>query len=348
MKIIAELEKKLELSTSRIKLAKKQLTENESGKTRLSFMVVASTELCIERNTFLVNKYKYKLKKLQKLEEEDLKELEEYEKNKEVIRENNYFKYQPQRIKRTKNKSDKEIAAALSTLKDIPEDNKLEDHELFEISHKSLELCLDIHSDLDDDLIEIKSEFLELIEGNFNDVNNELKLLNYRIPIIILQLRILLKNIRENIKESKLEKNKFTGFPKFEDWWIHEMWTSHQAYMGLFKWKQIILDLCISSEEKRAFEAIFKNWILVKKMLNVKGVFAYFYNYAFDEMIAKYAELEAEEDESNLNSMKVIVEKLTKNENFVTVSTEHNIVTPYMKFKIEKQMENNKDTKDKR
>jgi len=345
MKIIEELEKKLELSESRIELAKKQLKENGSGKLKLSFMVKASTELCIERNTFLVNRYRYKLKKL-KLE--DLKQLEEDEKTKEIIRENNYFKYQSQRIKRTRNKNKKEIDAALSTLKDMPEDIKLEDKEIFEISHKSFTLCLDIHSDLDDDLIEIKSEFLALIEGNFNDVNNELKLLNYRIPIIILQLRILLKNIRENIKESKLEKNKFTGLPKFEDWWIHELWSSHQAYMGLFKWKQIILDLCISSEQKRAFEVIFKNWILVKKMLNVKGVFAYFYNYAFDEMILKYAELESEEDELNLNAMKKIVEKLTKKENFFSVSNTHNVITPYMKFKIEKEMENTIENKDKK
>lgn len=344
MKIIEELEKKLELSISRIALAKKQLEKNEAGTLKLSFMVKASTELSIERNTFLVNKYKYKLRKL---EQEDKKDLEENEKSKEIIRENNYFKYQPQRIKHTKNRNEKEIASALSTLKDMPEDVKLDDKEIFEISHKSAELFLDIHSDLDDDLIEIKSEFLALIEDNFNDVNNELKLLNYRIPIIILQLRILLKNIRENIEESKLEKYKFKGLPKFEDWWIHEMWTSHQAYMGLFKWKQIILDLCISSEQKRAFEVIFKNWILVKKMLNVKGVFAYFYNYAFDKMIFKYAELESEEDEANLNTMKIIVEKLTKQENFFSVSDSHNIVTPYMKFKIEKEMENNKDDKGK-
>lgn len=343
MKIIEELEKKLALSISRIELAKKQLNESESGKIKLSFMVVASTELCIERNTFLVNKYKYKLRKLK---DEDQKQLEEDEHNKETIRENNYFKYQPQRIKHTKDKTDKEIEAALSTLKDIPEDIKLEDKELFAISEKSSELCLDIHSDLDDDLIEIKSEFLALIESDFNDVNNELKLLNYRIPIIILQLRILLKNIRENIKESKLEKHKFTGLPKFEDWWIHEMWTSPQAYMGLFKWKQIILSLCISSEQKRAFDVIFRNWVLVKKILNVKGIFAYFYNYAFDEMIFKYAELESEEDESNLNSMKAIVEKLTINENFSTVSETHDVLTPYMKFKIEKELDNNKDNKD--
>ena len=336
MKIIEELTEKVELSTSRIALAKKQLKKNESGKIRLSFMAIASTELCIERNTFLINKYKSKLRKLEK---EDLKQLEEEEKTKEEIRENNYFKYQPQRIKRTENRNQKEIDSALSTLIDLPEEIKLTDEEIFEISHKSSELFLDIHTDLDDDLIQIKSEFLKLIDGNFNEINNELKLLNYRIPIIILQLRILLKNLRENIEESSLEKYNFSGLPKFEDWWIHELWNTPEAYMGLFKWKQIILDLCISSEQKRAFEVIFKNWILVKKMLNIKGGFAYFYNYAFDEMILKYAELESEENELNLKSMKEIVSKLTKNEDFSEVSDEHNVITSYMKFKIEKNNE---------
>ena len=339
MKIIEDLEKKLALSISHRELAKKQLKDNESGETKLSFMVEASTELCIERNNFLINKYKYKLKELKK---KDIEELEETEKTKESIRNDNYFKYQIQRIKHTKDKNLKEINAALSTLKDIPEEIQLEDDEIFKISHKSSVLSLDIHSSLDDELIEIKNEFLRLVDGHFNDTNNELKLLNYRIPIIILQLRILLKNIRENLSESKLDTHKFKGLPKFEDWWINEMWRSPQAYMGLFKWKQIILDLCISTEQKRAFEVIFKNWVLVKKMLNVKGIFAYFYNYAFDEMILKYAELESEYDESNLNSMQVIVKKLTKDENFCTVSSSHNYVTPYMKFKIEKEM---KDTK---
>jgi len=336
MKIIEELETKIKLTIARIELAKKQLLENESGEAKMSLMLVSSTELSIEKNTFLLNKYKHKLRKLQS---KDIKQLIIDEKNKEFIIHTNYFKYQAQRIKHNKSKTQKEIDAALYILEDIPEEIQLEDVEIFQISHKSNELYLDIHSDLDDELIEIKSEFLERVEGHFNETNSELKLLNYRIPIIILQLRILLKNIKENIKESKLHKQDFSGFPKFEDWWIHELWSSHQAYMGLFRWKKIVLDLCISSEQKRAFEIIFKNWILVKKILDVKGGFAYFYNSAFDELIYKYAELEDEHDESNLTSMKNIVVKLTQNENFDSVSEEHEIITPYMKFKIAKENE---------
>jgi len=336
MKIIEDLEQKIKLSMSRIELARKQLLDNESGKIKLSLMVVASTELSIEKNRFLLNKHRNKLKKIQGLESDDLDELEEEELKKEEIRQKNYFKYQAQRLRHTKNRTDAEIMAAESILSEMPEDIQIEDYEIFQIGHKSVELYLDIHSDLDDELIEIKSEFLSLVEENFNEINNELKLLNYRIPILILQLRILVKNIKENINESNLENHKFKGLPKFEDWWIHELWKSHQAYMGLFKWKKIILDLCITSEQKRAFEIIFKNWILIKKILNVKGGYAYFYNYAFDEMIAKYAELEDEYNEENLHSMEKIVETLTKNEDFTELSSEHNIVTPYMKFKLEK------------
>ena len=215
MKIIEDLEQKIQLSMSRIELSRKQLSDNESGKSKLSFMVKASTELSIEKNRFLLNKYRNKLKKLQGLESDDLGELEEEELKKELIRQKNYFKYQGQRLRHTKNRTDEEVKAAMSILDEIPEDIQLEDYELFEIGHKSAELYLDIHSDLDDELIEIKGEFLSLVEENFNEINNELKLLNYRIPILILQLRILIKNIKENIDESNLENNGFKGLPKF-------------------------------------------------------------------------------------------------------------------------------------
>jgi len=342
VKIIKDLEEKIKLSMSRIEFARKQLIGHESGELKLSLMVVASTELTIEKNRFLLNKYRSKLQKIESLESGDLDELEEVEIKKEEIRQKNYFKYQAQRLRHTKNRTVEEISAAVSILNEMPEDIQLDDYEIFQIGHTSSSLYLDMHSDLDEELIEIKSEFMSLVEKNFNEKNNELKLLNYRIPILILQLRILIKNIKENIDETNLENHEFKGLPKFEDWWIHELWISHQAYMGLFKWKKIILNLCITSEQKRAFETIFKNWILVKKILNSKNGSAYFYNYAFDEMIAKYAELEDEYDEKNLHSMEKIVETLTKNEDFTTVSHDHLLKTPYMMFKLEKL--SNKDT----
>jgi hypothetical protein len=332
--IIEELEKRIADLTSHIDLSKQQLEDSESNKIKLSLIATASAELSVEKNGFLLNIYTQKLKKLKS---QDMKEILEKEKEKKETIKNNYFKYQVQRLKRDKTKTNDAINDALFVMNDLPEEVQLDDMEIFEIGHKCRKLYLEIHSDLDDDLLEIKNEFIELVDEHFDESNQELKLLNYRIPIIILQLRVLLQNIQENIKDEKLKD--FKGFPKFEDWWIHELWVSHQAYMGLFKWKRIILNLFVSHEQKKAFGIVFKNWILVKKILNVKGESGYIYNKAFDMMIFKYAELEDEQDKSNLDSLEKIVEKITKEENFITVSKKHNIMTPYLKFKLDKEKE---------
>jgi len=336
MNIIEDLKNKIKISTSRINSARKQVESHRLGDVKLSYLSYSSLELSIEKNQFLLDKYK---KKLQKLTLEDVKEIEKKHKKKQEILKNNYYKYQMLRIKHDKVKTQKEIMNALDILEDIPKEIKLNDEDIFAISHKSEEVFLKIHSNLDDDLIEIKNEFISLVEDKFNETNNELRLLNSRIPIVILQLRILLQNIKENIDEENLNTNKFVGLPKFEDWWIHELWSSPQAYMGLFKWQEIVLSLCISTEQKRAFEVIFKNWILIKKLLNTKGGYGYFYNHAFDEMISKYADLEDEYDKENLKSMEKIILNLTEKENFKSVSKEHNELTPYMKFKLEKEEE---------
>ena len=334
MNIIEDLEKRIKSLISHIEQSTKQINDDDSGEKKLSLILRASAELSIEKNNFLLRKYQQKLKKMRA---KDIQSVLNEEKLKEEIIENNYFKYQGLRIKRYPKKSSKEIEDALIIMDELPEDFKLEDIDIFEIGHKSRELFLEIHSDLDDDLIEIKNEFLELVENQFDNTNIELKLLNYRIPILILQLKVLLKNIRENIEDDHL--NTFKGFPKFEDWWINELWISHQAYMGFFKWKEIILDMFVTSEQKKSFEMVFKNWILVKKILNDKGESAYIYNNVFDQMILKYAELEDENDESNLEALKQIITNITKKENFISVSAEHNIITPYMKFKMDKEQD---------
>lgn len=334
MNVIETLEKRIKSLTSHIQQSSKQIKDDDSGEKKISLIVRASAELSIEKNEFLLKKYQYKLKKLL---EKDIKSVLDEEKTKEEIRERNYFKYQAKRIQRDKSKTFQEIENALIIIDELPEDFKIEDKVLFQIGHKSHEVFLEIHSDLDDDLIEIKNEFLELVESHFDDTNLELKMLNYRIPILILQLQVLVRNIRENIEEENLKS--FKGLPKFHDWWINELWTSHQAYMGFFKWKQIILDMFVTSEQKKSFEVFFKNWILVKKILNVKGESAYVYNNAFDQLIHKYAELEDECNEANLSSLKNIVSKITKKEKFTTVSSNHNQITPYMKFKINKHQE---------
>ena len=41
-------------------------------------------------------------------------------------------------------------------------------------------------------------------------------------------------------KKKKCLESKFAGFPKYEDWWLKDLWKSHQAYFALYKWKNII------------------------------------------------------------------------------------------------------------
>lgn len=332
MTIIEELEKKINSLTSHIQQSQKQLEAYEQGKIKLSVVARASSESSIEKNSFLLNKYIYKLKKLSRV---DISELTENEKTKKEIRKKNYYKYQIQRIKRDKTRSEDEIKNALSIIDELPEEMNLEDNDIFEIGNKSKELFLDIHSDLDDELLEIKNEFLQLVENSFNNTNNELKLLNYRIPIIVLQLKTLLHNLRENLNNGNYKK--FSGFPRFQDWWIHELWISHQAYLGLSKWKKIVKNLFMSCEQKKAFENIFTNWILVKKILNIKGKEAYTYNHAFDKMILKYAELEEENNENNLLSLKNIVAQVTQQKVFTTICDQEVLINDYLKFKIEKK-----------
>jgi len=332
MTIIEELEKKINSLTSRIQQSKNQLAAYEAGEIKLSVVARASSESSIEKNSFLLNKYTHKLKKLSQI---DITDLTENEKTKEEIRQKNYYKYQIQRIKRDKTRSQTEIENALSIIDELPEEVNLDDCDIFEMGNKSKELFLDIHSDLDDELLEIKNEFLKLVESNFNDTNNELKLLNYRIPIIILQLKTLLHNIRENLNEVNFKD--FSGFPRFQDWWIHELWISHQAYLGLSKWKRIVKNLFMSCEQKKAFENIFTNWILVKKILNIKGEDAYAYNHAFDKMILKYAELEEENNEANLLSLKNIVAQTTQQKIFTSICDKDVLINDYLKFKIEKK-----------
>ena len=332
MVIIKELENKIKILMSSIALSKKNLENHELGTAKLSLVAQASAEHSIERNTYLLNKYNQKLRKLNF---QDINKLRENEDKKEKIRKHNYFKYQTHRIKRDKTKTDKERDEILFIIDDLDDELQVEDIDLFEISRKSTHMYLRIHSELNDELKMIKNEFHNLVIDHFDISNNDLKLLNYRIPIIVLQLRVILQNIKENIEDEKL--NKFKGMPKFQDWWINELWTSHQAYMGLFKWKKIVQSLFVSDEQKNAFEIIFKNWIMVKKILNVKGEVAYTYNNAFDQMIKKYAELEDEYEKENLDSLKNIIKEITAQENFLSVGEDHNTLTSYMKFKIQKK-----------
>ena len=154
-----------------------------------------------------------------------------------------------------------------------------------------------------------------------------------------------ISRIKEELKKLELElqnipqakEQKFSGFPKFHDWWIRELWLSHQAYFALYKWKDIISKLCITTEQKKAWSIIFDRWVFIKKLLNDKGELAFNYNFAFDTLLESHARMLEETDSKNILSMENIVKEITKKEDFTATAPFHNTNTPYLKFKKGKQ-----------
>lgn len=335
MNSIIALEELIKKNEERINLQRRQLADHESGVNKLSRVMKASTETNLEEAMELLAKYKSMLEELMK---QDIKELEEKERLEAAIKRKKYFENQKIRIKNNKEKSNDQKLEAMMIIDELPSDINFEDEELFEIASKAIELNIRTHKELHKKLAEIRKKFQDLLKDAKDEKINDLGMLNYQIPILVLHCFVLLSNIKENKEEENKEEElrKFSGFPKYEDWWINELWSSHQAYLALYKWKSIITALCITSEQKRSWSVIFNNWIFIKKMLNSKGELAFEYNYAFDSLMMTYADIEEELSNKNLLAMESIVNKIIKKEDFITVKKSHNIMTPYLKFKIAK------------
>jgi hypothetical protein len=353
MKSIIALEDLIKENEERIKLLNRQLSDHESGEERLSRMLLASTETNLEKSTDYVAKYKIMLENLLK---EDQAELEEKQRIEEAIQREKYFKNQNMRVKNaTERKNDQKIEAMM-IIDELPSGVGFEDDELFDVAIKSIELNITNHQELNGTLSDIRKEFDQIIKNTDKRDLKDLAMLNYQIPILILQFSVLFSNILENLKSDKekyLEKVKngeledddkkdesyfdFKGFPKFEDWWIKEIWSSHQAYFALYKWKAIINALCKTVEQKKSWSILFNNWVFIKKIICTKGAIGFEYNYAFDSLIAKYSDFEEELEHNNLKSMEAIVKQITKKEDFTKDGPGHEITTQYLLFKREKK-----------
>ena len=331
MKVIVALQELVQEKEKRIAILKRQLNDHESGVNKLSVMSKASTESSLEKSTILLEKHK---KMLEELLQKDQAELEEEERLKLAVERKNYYHYQKVRLKRDKTRSNDEKLEAMLIIDELPTDFGFDDQGLFDIAEKVIELNLTIHEELNKDLNAIKDEFETLIKNIDKENITELGILNYQIPILVLHFSVLLRNIKENREEDGLDE--FGGFPKYEDWWIEELWRSHQAYFGLYKWKLIISNLCNTSDQKRAWEVIFANWIFIKKRIGGKKRLGFDLNFAFDTLIRKYAEVEEELSHIILTTMETIVSNLTEKEDFSSVIKEHNLITPYMEFKRKK------------
>lgn len=331
MKSIIALEQLIKEHQERITLLSRHLSEHEEGIQKLSRVAKASTETHLEESTEELVQYK---KMLEDLLAQDQVELEEKERIEAAIERKKYFDNQNIRIRDNRHIRSDEKLEAMLIIDELPDEIGFEDEELIQVATKSLELNIKNHTDLNDNLISIKQEFGQLLRGTKNENLRDFAMLSFQIPILVLHFSILVSNIKQTIDEDNLEE--FHGLPRYEDWWIHELWGSHQAYFALFKWKEIISNQCITATQKQAWSRIFDSWVSIKKMINNKKEMAFEYNFALDTLLRKHAELEEELVSNNLISMDKIIKLMTNKEDFSKVIAEHNILTPYLKFKIEK------------
>jgi len=355
MKSIIALEDLIKENEERIKIQKRQLNDHEIGTERLSRMMLASTETSLEKTIAIVEKYKTMLAELLA---QDQAELEEKIRVEEAIKREKYFKNQNIRVKKAHERSNDQKIEAMMILDELPSGIDFEDNELFDVAIKALELNITNHQDLIDQLKNIRREFDQLIKNDDKRNIKDLAMLNYQIPILTLQFSVLFTNIIENLAKDKeryhekikkqIEEGKeiekrdekefeFKGFPKFQDWWIKELWSSHQAYFALYKWKAIINGLCRTIEQKKSWSIIFNNWVFIKKIICTKGQMGFEYNYAFDSLIVKYSEFDEETKHDNLESMRTIIRQITKNEDFTKDGPGHEMITPYLLYKREKK-----------
>ena len=321
----------IKTNEKRIKILKAQLDDNEAGRVKLSVLASASAENALEQSQTALDKNRLIYDELLK---HDMQELEKEERIKEAITRKNYYKYQKLRIKRNNNKDETQKLEAMMIVDELPTEMNLNDEDIFDIASTTIQLDLRIHDELDEQLNTIKKDFEELLKNIKHEDIDKLGMLQIHIPIVVLHLAILVSNIEENIKESNLPP--FKGLPMYEDWWIDELWFNHQAYFGLFKWKSIVSSLCITDDQKKAWESIFSNWIFIKKVLNKKGNLAFEFNFAFDSLMKHHTNLEEELNLKNLKTMETIVQNITQKEDFHTFKNKHNIETPYFEFKKRK------------
>ncbi len=335
---IFALEKLMSENQELISNCTKQLQEINNGKIKVSALKQASIENTLEEASLAYETYKHMYDEIPKAEKDKYKELIRVQ---EALAKQTYYKVQKIRLKRNKNLTRDQKLEAMMIIDELPENIHFEDKELLDIANIVLKNNIRSVTELENELITIKNEFNSKI--NSLPDGKDLKyfaFLDTYIPIVVLHFSVLIQNINELISEHNENSEKklhFPGLPKYEDWWIEELFINHQAYFALFKWKDIIKNLCLNEQQKIIWNKIFNNWLMVKKILNSKDENAYDYNYIFDQLLEKYAHLEEELDVSNLESMEEIIKNITLKEDFSKNRSLHNIQTTYSTWKKEKQ-----------
>jgi hypothetical protein len=331
MKSMIALEKLIKELEVRISSAKGQLSRHDTGEEQLTLLTKASAENSLEYSVPVLDKYRNLLKELEKYEKLDSFE---HRRLRASIERKKYYKFAiKEEGKKKSRENDEKIEAAL-IIDELPEEYLLNKEELFEIATKNIKPFLTIPDDAKSDLEKIQNDFNGLIK-NFTDENiKSLEPLNYIIPIVIFHFKVFMFNIIEysqNELPEPIEELEF--FPKYHDWWITEMWSSHIAYFSLFQWKNFITQSCITDEYKEVWSMIFNNWLFVKTSVSEKSELAFEYQYIFDNLLTKYANIESELDVKKLKSKKIEIETFIENEDLLSLIPNHHVLTPYINYK---------------
>ena len=339
---IYALEKLLIEHEATINAAKKQLKDVESGAIHLSAMKLASVENTLERSSEEYARYKEIYDSIPNTEIEKYKNLQRVQ---QALAKQSYYKLQKIRIKRKTNIQRNQRLEAMLVIDELPEDIDFEDDQLVEVAELIVKYNIREVVELEELLIVIKEDFHAQLSKLPDDKDlKQFTFLDYYIPILILHMHALIDDIKTSIEEynqimgdaeKEHQKKEFSGIPKYEDWWISELFKNHQAYFGLYKWKNDVEALCTTDHQKMVWDKVFQAWLLVKKLLNNKEENAYDYQLLFDEMLKKYCYMEEELDDKILQSMEDTILDITKKEDFTKVLEKHDIHTPYEKWKKE-------------
>jgi len=332
MKSIIALEKLIKDIEKRIAVSKGQLLRHQSGEEKLSLLAESSAENSLDKHIPMLAKYRNLLKEFQKIEKLDSYE---HRRLRAAIERKKYYKYHRESIKKIKYKENDEKIEATMIIDELPEEFILEQRELFEFSLKNIEHYLLLHPDSEADLQRIQEEFTMQIK-NFTDENiKSLELLNYLIPIVIFHFHIFMLNIIDEFNDESEEASApIDFFPKYQDWWISEIWSNENAYFAVYQWKNNITELAPTENLKKAWDIIFNNWIFVKSLLSEKSNVAYEYQYIFDSLLYQYAKLESEIDEELILNSQKELEQFIRNENLLGVMPNHHVITPYVEYKL--------------
>ena len=333
MNSIIVLDQLAEETNNRIKLFRKHLSDHEAGENVLTKVIEASTETSLEIATNKVRKYKEMLEVLEKndayTEKEKQKILEAIYRKKIHDNYNLKFKDETHTQQIDIKPHDKKLQVML-VIDEVSNDLEIEDKELFHIASKSLFLDEEERYTLEEKLEYISKSFNEKLKKLDKTAIKKISSFNYKIPVFILHFSILL----DGIKASYLKKDKeFSGFPRYQDWWINELWSSHQAYYGLYKLKEMISRQCVTVEQQQSWAKIFENWLSIKIYLNNKGKLAYPYMEVFDHLVTQFCGFEEETMEQNLVTMEALINDKIKNENFTRVQVNHSVLTSYLEYK---------------